>query len=127
MHEKETSDLWNLSRQTIERINSEGSLWVLLDGDRIVSMTAFNARLPDCVQVGGVWTPPELRSRGYARCAVAGSLLEAREKGAEQAILFTDDAAARRTYLALGFRVIGDYGILQFDSPQNVRDQQPSP
>ena len=127
MHEKETSDLWNLSRQTIERIHSEGSLWVLLDGDRLVSMTAFNARLPDSVQVGGVWTPPELRSRGYARCAVAGSLLEAREKGAERAILSTENAAARRAYLALGFRIIGDYCILRFDSPQNVGDQQPSP
>lgn len=124
MHEKETPDLWDLSRQVIERINSEGSLWVLLKGDRIVSMTAFNARLPDCVQVGGVWTPPELRSRGYARCAVAGSLLEVLEKGAERAILFTDDAAARRTYLALGFRVIGDYSFVFFESPQAVRNKK---
>ncbi|MCH8267669.1 MAG: GNAT family N-acetyltransferase [Acidobacteria bacterium] len=127
INEKETPALWSTSREAIERNNSEGSLWVLLDGGRLVSMSAFNASLPDSVQVGGVWTPPELRSRGYARCAVAGSLLEAREKGAERAILFTEDAAARRTYLALGFRIIGDYCILQFDSPQNVGDQQPSP
>ena len=127
IHEKETPDLWRSSRQGIERIHSEGSLWVLLDGDRLVSMTAFNARLPDCVQVGGVWTPPELRGLGYARCAVAGSLLEAREKGADRAILFTEDAAACRTYLALGFRIIGDYGLVLFDSPHEVRDKKGPP
>ena len=124
LHEKETPELWSSCRQSIERNHSEGILWVLLDGDRLVSMTAFNARLPDCVQVGGVWTPPELRDRGYARCAVAGSLLEARGKGAERAILFTDDAAARRAYLALGFRVIGDYSFVFFESPQAVRNKK---
>ena len=127
LHEKETPELWSSCRQSIESNHSERMLWVLLDGDRLVSMAAFNARLPDCVQVGGVWTPPELRDRGYARCAVAGSLLEAREKGAERAILFTDDAAARRAYLALGFHIIGDYGIVLFNSPQKAGDKQRSP
>jgi predicted GNAT family acetyltransferase len=51
---------------------------VLTDGASPLACTRFNARLPDTVQVGGVFTPPDLRGRGYARAAVAGSLLAAR-------------------------------------------------
>lgn len=88
--------------------------WVLVDAGAVVAMTSFNARLPDMVQVGGVYTPPQLRGRGYARAAVAGSLVDARAEGVARAILFTgdDNAAARAAYLALGFRIVGDYGMV---------------
>lgn len=93
-----------------------GDKWVLVvDGQR-AARAMFNARLPDCVQVGGVYTPPALRGRGYARTAVAGALLEARVAGASRSILFTgeDNAAARSAYLALGYRVVGDFGLVLF-------------
>ena len=66
------------------------------------------------MQVGGVWTPPETRGRGYARCVVAGSLLHARAQGVTRALLFTmeSNVAAVRAYEALGFRRIGDYGLM---------------
>jgi RimJ/RimL family protein N-acetyltransferase len=109
-------DLRAVSRAELARQNANGSVWILVDGERPVSHTAFNARLPGVVQVGGVWTPPGLRGRGYARCAVAGSLLEARRDGAMRAVLFTaeENAPARAAYEALGFRVIGDYGLVIF-------------
>jgi len=88
---------------------SFGTLWVLEAGGVCVAMTAFNARIPDMVQVGGVYTPPGLRGRGYARCAVAGSLLDAH---AERAILFTKNPAAARAYEAIGFARIGDYALV---------------
>jgi RimJ/RimL family protein N-acetyltransferase len=111
-------DLRAVSRAELARQNADGAVWILADGDRPVSHTAFNARLPGVVQVGGVWTPPGLRGRGYARCAVAGSLLEARRGGAKRAVLFTaeENAPARAAYEALGFRVIGDYGLVIFSS-----------
>ena len=76
--------------------------------------TAFNATLPDCVQVGGVFTPPELRGRGHGRAVVAASLEIARSEGVTRSILFTDEAnaPARRAYEAIGFREIGRYGIV---------------
>src|SRR5438552_2962199 len=77
-------------------LQAQGDHWLLEDRGEPLSYTAFNARLPDIVQVGGVWTPPALRGRGYARCAVAGSLLEARAGGARRAILFTSSASAAR-------------------------------
>ena len=104
------------ARSDIARLRDLDSQWILLEEGRPVAYSAFNARLPDVVQIGGVWTPPELRGRGHARAVVAGSLLEARRKGAERAILFTgvDNVAASRTYEALGFRVVGDYGLVIF-------------
>lgn len=85
-------------------------------GGERVAYSAFNATVADLVQIGGVWTPPALRGHGYARCAVAGSLQHARNRGMRGAILFTDEknVAAQRSYVAVGFRPIGDYGIVFF-------------
>jgi RimJ/RimL family protein N-acetyltransferase len=78
--------------------------------------TGFNARLPDMVQVGGVYTPPSQRGRGYARAAVALSLLRARARGAKRAVLFTgaDNTQAIAAYKALGFERINDFAIVLF-------------
>jgi uncharacterized protein len=88
---------------------------LVVDGE-LRAMTTFNARLPDVVQIGGVYTPPALRGRGYARAVVAGSLLAVRAEGVGRALLFTgaENHAARRAYLALGFRIIGDYSLVLF-------------
>lgn len=100
-----------------------GTLWVLEEDGRLVSMTAFNAALPDMVQVGGVFTPVELRSRGHGRSAVAGSLLDARADGVVEAILFTETGnhPGQRAYEALGFERIGQYGMVLLD-PLPVQD-----
>ena len=80
------------------------------------SAFSFNATTPERVQIGGVWTPPEWRGRGYARAVVAGALLDGKAEGATRGVLFTDIAnlSAQRAYYALGFEVIGDYGIILF-------------
>jgi len=81
---------------------------------RPVAYSVFNAMLPDIVQIGGVWTPPECRGRGYARSVVAGSLVAARTQGVARAVLFADplNAAARAAYLSIGFAIVGDYGLV---------------
>ena len=108
-------DLDDMTRSEVDEL-ARGDLWVLACADRPVAMTAFNARLPDMVQVGGVYTPPSLRGRGYARAAVAGSLLVARSGGAATAILFTgdDNASASAAYLSLGFEIVGDYALVLY-------------
>lgn len=92
-----------------------GDAFVVTGVDGVpLSMATHNARVPDTVQIGGVWTPVPLRGRGLARAAVAGALLAARDDGAKMAVLFTGkhNEPARRAYLSLGFRIIGDYGIV---------------
>jgi predicted GNAT family acetyltransferase len=99
--------------QELRLVHERGSNWVLEDGG-LVSYAAFNARLPDIVQIGGVWTPRELRGRGYGRAVVAGSLLEVRETGVRRAVLFAEREDAKRAYMGIGFRVVGDYGLILF-------------
>jgi uncharacterized protein len=106
-------------REEIERSTAEKRKWVLEAGGQPVASSAFNTAIREAVQVGGVWTPPALRGRGYARAVVAASLLEARAEGAAKGILFTggDNIAAQKAYLSLGFHRIGDYSIVLLRSP----------
>lgn len=92
---------------------------LLIDGEP-VSMTGFNARLPDVVQIGGVYTPPELRGRGYARLAVALHLAEARASGVSRAVLFAASDAAARAYISIGFRPAGRYSLVLFTNPEDA-------
>lgn len=87
---------------------------VLMDGDTPLAMTGFNAQLPNIVQIGGVFTPTELRSHGLARRAVALHLAQARDNGATRATLFSVNPSAIKAYQALGFERIGDWTLLLF-------------
>ena len=83
-------------------------------------MTGFNAVLPEHVQVGGVYTPPEGRNRGYARRAVAIHLAEARASGVRHAVLFAASAAAARAYEAIGFQRDGSFALALYDTYQVI-------
>lgn len=93
---------------------------ILLRGGVPVSMAGLNATAGDIVQVGGVYTPPDLRRQGLARRAVALMLRERHERGASRATLFAASADAARAYEAIGFRRIGDYALIIFDGPQRI-------
>jgi len=119
LREEPSPQLWEQERAMVDRLVRENNTWVLEASGQPVATSAFNARLKEVVQIGGVWTPPELRGRGYARCIVAQSLLDARAEGVEKAILFTgaDNLPAQKAYTALGFRHIGDYHLLMLREP----------
>lgn len=93
------------------------NMWGLIVDGRPVSLSGFNATLPDMVQVGPVWTPPEHRSNGYARILIAKTLLAARSRGVGRAILSTDSEAAAKAYVALGFEKVGRYRLALLKSP----------
>ena len=101
-------------------LQREGHCWALMVDGEPVSLCGFNARLPDMVQLGPVWTPPEHRGRGHARTLVALCLAAARERGVARAILFTRNPAAEAVYRALGFRRIGMYRLMLFAAPVPV-------
>jgi RimJ/RimL family protein N-acetyltransferase len=110
------------SRGEILRNQAEGRNFVLEVDGALVAYSGYNAMTSSCVQVGGVWTPPRLRGRGYARAVVAGSLLSARTRGVARSILFTgvENVAAQAAYAALGYERVGDYGLVLFAEPQPV-------
>jgi uncharacterized protein len=86
---------------------------------RPVACLIFNARLTDQVLIGGVWTPPEYRGRGFARTLTAGCLMQERAKGVRRAVLCADPAnqSARAAYEAVGFREVGNFGLIMFTAP----------
>ena len=92
---------------------------VLLVKGQPVAMTGFNAHLPEIVQIGGVYTPPELRGRGYARVAVALHLEQARRAGVTRAVLFAASDSAARAYIAIGFKPAGHYSLILFTNPKD--------
>lgn len=102
---------------------TQGTQWIAEAEGQPVAMTRFNATTADVVQVGGVYTPPADRSRGYAACVVAQSLLDAREEGATRSILFTEEgnAPARRCYESLGYEATGRYGLVLLAGEHVVR------
>jgi GNAT superfamily N-acetyltransferase len=95
---------------------------VLVGPDGPICATGFNAATPDIVQIGGVYTPKDLRGRGYARRAVALHLAEAREAGVASATLFASGASAVAAYEAIGFRRIGDWTIFITARPERIGD-----
>ncbi len=98
----------------IKHACKEGRIWVAETDRQLLATSAFNAQIPQAVQIGGVYTPPELRARNYARCAVAQSLIDARNEGATTAILFTPktNTPAQKAYESLGFKRVGTYRML---------------
>lgn len=114
LHEEDNPALRARVRTDVERKQVRGLTWVVEDEGQPVSTSGFNTITAEAVQIGGVYTPPELRSRGYGRAVVAASLLDARAEGAERSILFTgvENVPAQKSYEALGYHHIGDYRLL---------------
>ncbi len=106
--------------QDYRRYVAQGSHMALMDGATPLSMTGFNAALPDIVQIGGVYTPPPLRAHGHARRAVGLHLAQARDRGGTRATLFSASDMAAGAYRAIGFELIGAWTLLLFDGPQHV-------
>ncbi len=103
-----------MAAQDIARCIERDTHRILLKDGVPVAKTGFNATLPDTVQIGGVYTPPELRGQGLARRAVALHLQESWEKGAKLAILFAANEAAARAYESIGFERNGTFSLMMF-------------
>jgi N-acetylglutamate synthase-like GNAT family acetyltransferase len=110
-----------LGQRDIEQFRAAGRHRLLLEDGAPVAMCGFNAVLPDVVQVGGVYVPPDLRGRGRARRVVALHLAEARARGVGRARLFAVSDQAARAYRAIGFEPADPVGLVLFADPQQVQ------
>lgn len=105
------------AEERVARALANGDMRLLDQQGQPVAMAAINARLPDMVQVGGVFTPPKARRQGLARRVVGLMLAEERVRGVDTAILFASGPAASRAYETLGFRCIGRYAVCVLKDP----------
>ena len=68
---------------------------------------------------GPVYTPPELRGRGYAAGATAAVSQAALDAGVREVVLYTDLAnpVSNALYERLGYRAVEDRVLLSFEPP----------
>jgi predicted GNAT family acetyltransferase len=87
----------------------EGSLFVWEDA-RPVSMAAWAGRAGNIMRVNYVYTPPELRGRGYASACVASLTQQLLEEGHALCSLYTDlsNPTSNKIYQAIGYRPVCD-------------------
>jgi ribosomal protein S18 acetylase RimI-like enzyme len=126
-----SKDTYAENLESLNRSHEAGQQYVLECDSVLVAMCTFTAELDDTVQLGGVYTPPDLRGRGYGRAMVAGALRIAQQEGRTKAVLFTDDnnIAAQTPYRAIGFQEIGEFAIHLFgyDARILIKDSALSP
>jgi RimJ/RimL family protein N-acetyltransferase len=81
-----------------------------------VAMAGFSAVVLGQGRVSPVYTPPELRGRGYAAGATAAASAALMTAGAKDVLLFTDldNPTSNALYQRLGYRPVDDWVTLDF-------------
>ncbi len=99
----------------VERLTRTGALHVWEDGD-VVSMAAAVAPTAHGIRVNLVYTPPELRRRGYASACVAAVSQRQLDAGRRFCFLYTDLAnpTSNSIYRKIGYRPIRDVVDVEF-------------
>lgn len=99
------------ARSVDARLGSRTSgLYLWWDGGRAVSLAGYGGPTPNGIRIGPVYTPPELRGRGYASACVAALSRRLLEGNRRSCFLFTDLAnpTSNRIYRNIGYRPVGD-------------------
>jgi predicted GNAT family acetyltransferase len=95
-----------------------GRAMYLWEDGRPVSMTGVAAVTPHGSRVGPVYTPPDLRGRGYASALVAAASQAQLDAGRRFCFLFTDLAnpTSNRIYQDIGYEPVCDVDEYRFET-----------
>jgi uncharacterized protein len=87
------------------------------DGDP-VSLTGYGSPTPAGIRIGPVYTPPDLRGRGYAQALVATVSRRLLEGGRRFCFLFTDqrNPTANQLYARIGYQPLNEIARYRFSS-----------
>jgi RimJ/RimL family protein N-acetyltransferase len=94
----------------------DGGLVLWEDDGAVVSMAGYGGRTPNGIRIGPVYTPPELRGRGYASALTAALTQRLLDGGLRFCFLFTDLAnpTSNRIYQRIGYEPVGDFDHWSF-------------
>ena len=100
-----------------DKLSYGGALIWEADG-RPVAVACVTRQVVKMIRIGPVYTPPELRGRGYASAVTAEASRRAREAGAEEVLLYTDLAnpTSNSIYRRIGYRAVEDRIVLAFSA-----------
>jgi predicted GNAT family acetyltransferase len=98
------------AERTVDRRLAAGSQFVWDDGGA-VSTAAINPNVAGTARIGPVYTPAEVRRRGYATALVSALSSHALASGASRCMLFTDLAnpTSNKIYALIGYRRRGEW------------------
>lgn len=98
----------------LEKVKTKVVWGCFFDGI-LVSIAELNAKAQDLGQVGGVFTPPKYRRKGFSKAVMYQLIRDARQlHKIRKLIIFTGDKndAARKLYESLGVQHVGYFAIL---------------
>lgn len=100
------------------RLASATSGVALWEDDKPVSIAGFGGQTPNGIRIGPIYTPPELRRRGYASGLVAHLTRHLLDRGNGYCFLYTDLAnpTANRIYENVGYEFVCESVDFAFES-----------
>jgi uncharacterized protein len=109
-----------LAEMIDHRLAADGAGLVLWEDGETVSLAGFGGRTPNGIRIGPVYTPPELRGRGYATALVAELSQRLLDSGRLFCFLYTDLAnpTSNRIYERIGYRRVCDSAEIRFDQAE---------
>jgi len=102
-------------REEFERDVAMKIAWGLFLKEELVSIADLNAKAADLGQVGGVFTVPQHRKKGFSSAVMRQLMHDAKHlHNLRKLIIFTgeDNISARKVYESLGVAAIGNYALL---------------
>lgn len=105
-----TAEMW---------LGTPGRTLYLWEDGPVVSMCGASGRTPSGIRIGAVYTPPELRGRGYASNCVAAASQAQLDAGLRFCFLFTDLAnpTSNKIYQEIGYEAVADVDEYRFGEP----------
>jgi predicted GNAT family acetyltransferase len=101
----------------LERIVAKDAAWVWEDGGKLTSMAHIVRRTRHVSGIGYVYTPHELRGKGYASQVTAAATRAELDHGKDMCVLFTDlnNPTSNRIYQRIGYRKVAEFIRISFD------------
>ncbi len=105
------------AQNTVEARVEDGDYFVWDDGG-VVALAGTGRITPHGCTVGPVYTPPQLRARGYATALTAALSQLLLDRGYQFAALFTDlsNPTSNSIYQKIGYRPLCDFSEYLFES-----------
>lgn len=90
-------------------------IWGYFLMDRLVSIADLNAKASDLGQLGGVYTDPIFRKKGYSKAVIHKLLSDIKEiHNIRKLIIFTgeNNLSAQKLYQSIGVKQVGHFALL---------------
>jgi len=112
----ESAEPESVAHEVDHRLGAEDGGVVLWDDGETVSLSGFGSPTPNGIRIGPVYTPPELRRRGYASALVA-ELSERLLNERRFCFLYTDLAnpTANKIYEQIGYKRVCESAEIVFE------------